>query len=131
LPLHADRLRDLLGEACFVETEYCVFIAPMCGGVLTQLAEHNAVVPHGLPDELLQRTDHAACQLLGDVLYVATLTTGQQPLHELLGMLPLLHLAEQLEETLENTSNSGRSRRNARASMLRLLKPSTTRAPIN
>ena len=89
LPLHADRLRALLGERRRIEHQHAVGLAQLRGDLPRQLRHHRSMVPLRLADELLQSLALAVVQI-GDRFGVLARQVREQPLNVMLRVRALL-----------------------------------------
>jgi len=101
LPLDADGLGPLLGEAGLVGVPERVVIGERLQDTAAQVLEDRAIGPDTGADEGLQGAHRAAAHRLGDVLGIAAFAAVKQPLDEAAGVGLILVAAEHGGEAVE------------------------------
>ena len=103
LPLHAHGLRALLGKARLVDVHNPLVVRQFLFHVLAEFIQHGPIVPYRLADELLQRAHDPSLHALRNVLHIASLALGQQPLHKNARVRVVLFPAKQGKVPLHQT----------------------------
>jgi hypothetical protein len=89
LPLHADRLRALLGEGRRVENQHAIVLAQFGCHLACQFRQQGLMVPVGLSHELLQALALAVVQV-GNGFDILTAQLGEESLDVMVGVGLLL-----------------------------------------